>query len=219
MEARPGPDHAGIPVSPPASEARARAGAFAWLQRHVPCREQLEQNRWVRPFAHHLLRPELWRLTRRSVPRGVALGLFVGVMIPLAHFVVAAFIAIFIRANIPAAMLATFIGFPVIYVGLLAAAAKIGGLLLRVDAITASEPIAQAVDRFGDSPGIHHWLHRATALAHWVAGKGPSVILGLFVIATVLALTGYFGTSIFWRWWIGRKWRSRAAGTTQRLPA
>ena len=153
------------------------------------------------------------------MPRGVALGLFVGVMIPLAHFVVAAFVAIFIRANIPAAMLATFIGFPVIYVGLLAAAAKIGGLLLRVDAITVSEPITQAVDRLGDSSGLHHWLHRATYLAHWVEGKGPSVILGLFVIASVLSLTGFLGSSIFWRWWIGRKWRSRTAGVSRRLPA
>jgi uncharacterized protein (DUF2062 family) len=180
------------------------------MQRHVPTREQLEQNRWVRPFAHHLLRPELWRLTRRSVPRGVALGLFVGVMIPLAHFVVAAFIAIFIRANIPAAMLATFIGFPVIYVGLVAAAAKIGGLLLRVDAITTSEPFTQAMagSRFD------RWLHSVLVLARWVEGKGPCVILGLFVIATVLSLTGFLGSSLFWRWWIGRKWRHRTASAT-----
>lgn len=201
-------------MSPPASKS-AGAAAIAWAQRHVPSREQLEHNHWVRPFAHHLLRPELWRLTRRSVPRGVALGLFVGVMIPLAHFVVAAFVAILIRANIPAAMLATFIGFPVIYVGLLAAAAKIGGLLLRVDAITASEPVIEAID----PSAVHRWLHRAKHLAHWVEGKGPSVVLGLFIIATVLALIGYLGSSVFWRWWIGRKWRSRSARAAQRPSA
>lgn len=210
MEARPGPDHARISVS------AARAAALNWVQRHVPCREQLEHNRWVRPFAHHVLRPELWRLTRRSVPRGVALGLFVGVMIPLAHFVVAAFIAILIRANIPAAMMATFIGFPVIYVGLLAVAAKIGGLLLRVDAITASEPVTQAVGSFGNSSGLDHLLHRTLHLVHWVEGKGPSVILGLFVIASVLSLTGFIGSSLFWRWWIGRKRRLRNAVIMQR---
>lgn len=182
------------------------------MQGHVPNREQLEHNRWVRPFAHHLLRPELWRLTRRSVPRGVALGLFVGVMIPLAHFIVAAFIAIFIRANIPAAMLATFVGFPVIYVALLAAAAKIGGLLLRVDAITASEPITQAISGSGAHRLFEHCMH----WARWAEGKGPSVILGLFVIATVLSLVGYFGSSVFWRWWIGRKRRQRTAASAPR---
>lgn len=210
METRPGPDHEGTPVS------QRPATALAWIQSHVPCREQLEQNRWVRPFAHHLLRPELWRLTRRSVPRGVALGLFVGVMIPLAHFVVAAFIAILIRANIPTAMLATFIGFPVIYVGLLAAAAKIGALLVRVDAVTASEPVVQAI---GNS-GVDRLTHRCLHLLHWVEGRGPSVILGLFLIATVLSLIGYVGSSVFWRWWIGRKRRLRTAGAhNPRLPA
>ena len=187
----------------------SKGGLAGWVHGHVPTREQLEHNRWVRPFAHHLLRAELWRFTRRSVPRGVALGLFVGVMIPLAHFVVAAFVAILIRANIPAAMLATFIGFPVIYVGLLAAASKIGGLLLRVDPTTVSEPISQAIDSSGIDRIVAHCMH----WAHWAVGKGPSVIVGLFVIATVLSLVGYLGSSVFWRWWIGRKWRQRTVGT------
>ena len=178
------------------------------MHAHVPTREQLEGNRWVRPFAHHLLRPELWRLTRRSVPRGVALGLFVGVMIPLAHFIVAASIAIVIRANIPSAMLATFIGFPVIYVALVAAAAKIGGLLLRVDASTISQPIDQAID---DS-ALHHLAHALWRWLHWVLGRGPSVLLGLFVIATALALIGFFVSSLAWRWRVGQKRRSRTRG-------
>ena len=40
-------------------------------------REELAENRWMRPFAGRILRSELWRFTRRSVPRGVAIGLFV----------------------------------------------------------------------------------------------------------------------------------------------
>ena len=38
------------------------------------------------PDAH----PSLWRMTRRSVPRGVAVGLFVAVIIPFMHTVIAA---------------------------------------------------------------------------------------------------------------------------------
>ena len=48
-----------------------------WANRNMPKREELEHNRWVGPFAR---RPELWRFTRRSVPRGVAVGLLVGPM-------------------------------------------------------------------------------------------------------------------------------------------
>ncbi|MEO7247667.1 MAG: DUF2062 domain-containing protein, partial [Novosphingobium sp.] len=105
----------------------------AWMKGHVPTRESLGKNRWLRPFSRHLLRSELWRFNRRSVPRGMALGLFVGVMIPLAHFVVAAIVAVFVRANIPVAMAATFIGFPAIYVFIAAAAYKLGPWLLHID--------------------------------------------------------------------------------------
>jgi uncharacterized protein (DUF2062 family) len=176
----------------------ARLGA--WLHGHVPTREQLEANRWLRPVAHLILRPELWRFTRRSVPRGVALGLFVGVMIPLAHFVVACFLAVFLRANIPAAMLATFVGFPVIYVGLVAIAYKIGGFLLNVDALTKVQPITNAME-----------TTQTDKLLEMLSHKGLAVGLGLLIIASVLAMVGYVGTSFGWRWWIGRKLRLRRA--------
>ncbi|PIW54288.1 MAG: DUF2062 domain-containing protein, partial [Sphingomonadales bacterium CG12_big_fil_rev_8_21_14_0_65_65_10] len=39
----------------------------------MPSREEMAENRWLAPIAHRFLSPELWRFTRRSVPRGVAL--------------------------------------------------------------------------------------------------------------------------------------------------
>ena len=185
-----------------------KGGMVGWFQRHVPTREQLEKNRFIRPFAGRVLHSELWRFTRRSVPRGVALGLFVGTMIPLAHFVVATFLAVFIRANIPAALLATFVGFPVIYVGILALAYKIGNWLLNVDASTHIQPITQTMQatQTGDL------LERLT-------GVGLHTAVGLLIIATTLALVGYFATSLLWRWWIGTKRRRRLAEARARRAA
>ena len=170
------------------------------LTRAIPTRESLERNRFLKPFAHRLLRSELWRFTRRSVPRGVALGLFVGVMIPLAHFVVAAFLAVFIRANIPSALAATFIGFPVIYLALVALAYKIGELMLHVDAMTGIQPISETMQ----STQTDHLLQRIT-------GAGLDTALGLLVIASVLASLGYVVSGIFWRWWVARRRRTRLA--------
>ncbi|MEO6716503.1 MAG: DUF2062 domain-containing protein [Novosphingobium sp.] len=170
----------------------------SWVQRHTPTRQQLEKSRWLRPVAHLILRSDLWRFNRRSVPRGVALGLFVGVMIPLAHFVVAAFLAVFVRANIPAAMLATFIGFPVIYVGLVALAYKIGNFLLHVDAMTQIQPISNAMQ----TTQTDHLLQNLT-------GAGLSTAFGLFVIATVLSSLGYLITSVAWRMRVARKRQAR----------
>jgi uncharacterized protein (DUF2062 family) len=187
------------------SHKQGRGGLAGWFHRHVPTREQLERNRFIKPFAHRVLHSELWRLTRRSVPRGVALGLFVGVMIPLAHFVVATFLAVFVRANIPAALLATFIGFPVIYVGIVALAYKIGEWLLHVDASTAIQPLSETLQ--GTQTGT--LLERLT-------GAGSETALGLFVIATVLASVGYLVTSFAWRWWIGAKRKRRLAEAHER---
>ena len=176
----------------------AKTGVMRWFATHMPTRESLERNRFIRPFAGTVLRSDLWRFNRRSVPRGVALGLFVGVMIPLAHFIVAALLAEFVRANIPAAMAATFIGFPVIYVGLVALAYRIGEALLHADAATAIQPISHTMGATGSGD-----------LLQRVTGAGLSTAVGLFVLASVLASIGYLATSLFWRLWIARKRRAR----------
>lgn len=188
-----------------AGGSKRTGGVGGWFQRHIPTREQLERNRFVRPFAHRILHSELWRFTRRSVPRGVALGLFVGVMIPLAHFVVATFLAVFVRANIPAALLATFVGFPVIYVGIVALAYKIGNWLLHLDASTAIQPISETM----------HATNTGTFLER-LTGAGTETALGLLIIATVLSSVGYLVTSFGWRWWVGRKRRQRLAEARER---
>ena len=71
-----------------------------WVARNLPRREDMAKRRWIRPFAHRVLRPELWRFTRRSVPRGVALGALVGIIIPFAQILFAAILALPVRANV-----------------------------------------------------------------------------------------------------------------------
>jgi uncharacterized protein (DUF2062 family) len=187
---------------------QGKAGVAGWFHRHVPTREQLERNRFVRPFAHRVLHSELWRFTRRSVPRGVALGLFVGVMIPLAHFVVATFLAVFVRANIPAALAATFVGFPVVYVFLVALAYRIGTWLLHVDASTTIQPLSETMQ----VTQTGHFLQQLT-------GAGLDTAFGLLIIAVVLSCVGYFATKFLWRWWIGAKRRRRLADAHARRAA
>ena len=181
-------------------------GLLGWFHRHVPTREQLEKNRFIRPFAGRVLHSELWRFTRRSVPRGVALGLFVGVMIPLAHFVVATLLAVFVRANIPAALLATFVGFPVIYVFIVALAYKVGEWMLHVDASTAIQPISETMQ----ATQTDHLLLQLTGQPL------RDTAFGLFVIATVLASVGYLASTFLWRLWIAAKRRRRLADAKAR---
>src|SRR5206468_10800207 len=97
-----------------------------WLKGHVPTRETIDQYRLLRPFAPHLRHPSLWRLNRRSVPRGVAIGLCVGVMIPFMHTIIAALLAIPARANVAVAALFTLVVNPITIPFMYLAAYRIG---------------------------------------------------------------------------------------------
>src|ERR1044072_6363513 len=89
-----------------------------WLARpfasSMPSREQLAESRWIRPFGQRVLHSEFWRFTRRSVPRGVAVGLFVGVffLIPGVQIIGAALFCLPVRGNIPIAAGMTFLTNP-----------------------------------------------------------------------------------------------------------
>ena len=72
-----------------------------WISSQAPSRESFERSRFLRPFAQRVFHPALWRFTRRSVPRGAALGLLVGIffLIPGVQIAGAALLALPVRAT------------------------------------------------------------------------------------------------------------------------
>ena len=103
-----------------------------WWHANCPTRESLERSRILAPVAHRVLEPSLWRFTRRSVPRGVALGLFVGLflMIPGVQMAGAALFALPFRANIPVAAAMTFLSNPATTPLILMASVWLGNWML-----------------------------------------------------------------------------------------
>ena len=172
------------------------SGVGGWLRRQVPTRESIGRNRWLRPVAHRILTPALWRFNRRSVPRGVALGVLTGILFPFAHMPLAAVLALPARANVPVAVSTTLLNNPVTIGPILFLAYEIGHWILRLDANVPGRPIATNVDSHA-------------GLLHWIAAGGPAIIVGLVVIAAVAATTGYLLTGLIWRLRIARKWRNR----------
>lgn len=171
--------------------------SFRWALQHIPTREAIERNRYLRPVAHRILVPALWRFTRRSVPRGVALGLLTGILFPFIHMPVAAVSALPVRANVPVAVGTTLLHNPFTTVPIYWCAYEIGRWILRLDRTVPGAPIASNVKA---NVGWLHWL---------VAQGGPATIVGLIVMAVTLATAGYFISLLGWRLWIARKWRMR----------
>jgi uncharacterized protein (DUF2062 family) len=167
----------------------------AWCRRNMPTRESMESNRLLRPVAHRVLAPELWRFTRRSVPRGVVLGTIVGFLAPVAQTPIAALVALPFRANVPVAALTTFITNPLTTPLIWAAAIFLGRWVLHVDAVVPGQPVRDAA-----TSGWLHWL---------AADVGPPLVVGLLLLTTIASIIGYALSVFGWRWWIAHKWRTR----------
>lgn len=170
-----------------------------WVARNSPTREQLAQSRWMRPFAGRVLRSDLWRFTRRSVPRGVAVGLIIGIflMIPGLQIIGAALMSVPFRANIPVAAAMTFLSNPATTPFILVASIFVGNTLGFHADTTAFNALYQR------RAGAGEWFA-------WLASDAaPAMISGLVVIAFVAAAIGYFVSLFFWRWWQARKWKRR----------
>ncbi len=171
-----------------------------WLARNAPKREELAQSRWLKPFGSRVLHSEYWRFTRRSVPRGVAAGLFVGVflLIPGVQIVGSALLSLPFRANIPVAAAMTFLTNPFTTPFLLMASIWVGNQL----GFHADVAAFQALYARGASVG--EWL------AWLFSDAAPAIVSGVFLIAVASGAIGYFLSVWIWRWWTGRKWKRRA---------
>lgn len=173
-------------------------GMPGWIRKNMPQREEVARNRWLRPVAHRVLRSELWRFTRRSVPRGVALGMVVGILVPVAQTIVAAFLALPFRANVPVAAVTTFLTNPLTTPPLWVAAYYLGSWMLKFDSMTPDTEVTRQA---------HGWL--SDWLAWLLSNAAPATVTGLVTLALVGAVIGYFLSALGWRILIARKWRRR----------
>ncbi len=172
-----------------------------WIKAQAPRRETFERNRFLRPFAKRVFHPALWRFTRRSVPRGVALGLLIGIfaLIPGVQIAGAALLALPFRANIPIAAAMTFLSNPATTPLILIASVYVGDKVLRIGADYSQ---MQALIEKG--AGFVEWMS-------WLlSSAAPAMFAGLFIISVVSAALGYVIAAFFWRWWLARKWLKRS---------
>ena len=173
-------------------------------RRHAPTREELQRSKLLRPLGKRIWASELWRLTRRSVPAAVAVGLFVGIvlMIPGLQIVGAALMAVPFRANIPIAAGMTFVSNPATTPFFIIAAIEVGNRLGFHADLASFQALSAA------RAPLRDWL------AWLVSDAAPAMVSGLVMIGLGFAFAGYVLSLVVWRLWIGSKWRSRLHRTS-----
>ncbi len=174
-----------------------------YLRRVLPSHQSVLDNRYVARFGSRLQHHNLWHLHRRAVAGGVAAGMFAG-LIPGSNpvqFTAGALLAISFKVNLPLAMLVTLYSNPFTIVPLYWLAYKIGQLVL-FQSDGELPPVALVLE----GKGFMEWI--PTAL-HWLGSVGKPLLVGLPLLALLLALIGYFVTDWAWRLGVVWQWRQR----------
>ena len=173
-----------------------------FFRKYLPDPERIRQHRHLARFGTRLQHPNLWHLNRRSVSGGVAAGMFAG-LVPGSNpvqFAVGALLAIAFRVNLPVAVVVTLYTNPFTIVPLYVIAYGIGALIVPSDGATLTH-----------APGID-WSHLGVSIQvyfDWVLSLGKPLAVGLLVLATGLAVTGYVFVQIAWRAYVIFAWRRR----------
>ena len=192
------------PDVPPPVPGQQQSWVGRWAKNNMPSREQMAESRWIRVFGRfgpRVLHSEYWRFTRRSVPRGVAMGLFVGVffLIPGVQIIGAALFCLPVRGNIPIAAGMTFLTNPFTTPFLILASLPIGNLFgFHADGGAITDMYRSAAPGSPNGwPGSPRTPRRRSSSACSSS-------------RVVSALIGWLISIFVWRWWVARKWRRRA---------
>jgi uncharacterized protein len=182
----------------------------AWL----PKPETLQNNRWLRWMGPVLNHPGLWHFSRKGIALGLALGIFFGLLIPVAQIPFAATAAVVLRANVPMAVASTLVTNPITFGPVYYGAYRLGNAILGEP--PPDKPTAAALDAAQTEPAQtqgagdrwRRWLEQLTTV-------GKPLMVGLAVVATASGLAMYGLVSTVWilrtRWTRRKRLQTRLA--------
>ena len=164
-------------------------GFFQRFKSKMPTREQIHGNRWLGWLAPWLGHPRLWHWSRRGVAMGVALGVFFGLLIPIAQIPLSVGAAVVLRANVPAAAASTLVTNPITFGPVYFAAYRLGTW------VTGERLPEHAAD-----PATAHDINAGAGIWERLRAMGKPLMIGLAILATLVGLVTYGLITLIWRW-------------------
>jgi uncharacterized protein (DUF2062 family) len=159
-----------------------------YLRDRLPKPEIILNNKyllWMKPWLGH---PRLWHMHRGSVSLGIAIGAVTGLIPGPVQILLAA-------------AAGTFVTNPLTFIPLYMFAFSMG-------TVVTGEKISLLAPPDLSFSWTEPWLI-VPAMWNWFMSLGPSLLVGLAILAVLLALVGYFGTRIVWRIVVTRLWHRR----------
>lgn len=163
------------------------------LKSLLPTHDSIKKSRllsWLGPRIHD---PSLWHVNRRAVARGVAIGAFFGLMVPVAQIPAAAIASLLLRGNLWIAAVSTLVSNPFTYAPIYYFAYRLGASL--IGAPLPRDPGAISPDAVSAA-----WLGQISELWIWLTGIGQPLVVGMLIMAVCGSTLGYWGARLFWRY-------------------
>lgn len=161
------------------------------LRRYLPSPTRLRKHKALAPLGDWLYRPEIWHLHRRSVSGATFVGLFCAFLPVPFQMIVAAFLAVVSRVNLPISVALVWITNPLTIGPMFYFCYRLGAWLLGmregIDGITLEWEWL-----------ISNWSHIAYPL-----------LFGSLLCGWVVGVTGFVVVRIGWRLHVIKRWKER----------
>ena len=161
------------------------------IKRFMPDPALIREHKSLRFLGTLLHDPNLWHLNRHSVARAMAVGIFAAFIPMPFQMLLAAFLAVNVRSNMPISVGLVWLTNPITMPPVFYCTYKLGAWLMNVPARTLPDELT--------------W--------EWISGQLSTVwqpfLLGSVVCGVVLGALAYCLTMLYWRWWVSRKWKGR----------
>lgn len=161
-------------------------------------RKTIENTHSLHRLKKYFSDPALWKLNRDSIARGVAIGLFTG-LIPIMpfHMILGSILAIFSRANLPITLAATWVNNPITFLPLVYYTSKVGQLVLGEH----ESKVHVIIQEFTWKLGFNH----EAFFTSWLERFGKDFLVGLPFVAIGAAVLGYLIVILVWYVYAGIK--------------
>lgn len=187
------------------------------IKRLMPKPETVAGNRWLRWMGPSLLHPRLWHLSRRAVALGAAIGVFFAFITPIAQIPISAVVSMALRANVPAAVVATLVNTPPTFGPVYYAAWWVGAKVLGESVADDRRPelLAQTAASPSPSPGAPNAAPQTDQPSGWAKWSaklqhiGKPLLVGTVIFSVVFSALTYLLVNGVWHWRVRRKRRAR----------
>ena len=163
-----------------------------FLKKYLPNPETIRTHKSLKFMGDVIHEPNLWHMNRHSVTKAFAIGLFWGCMPMPFQMVVAAFLAVWLNANLPISVMTVWFSNPITMPPIFYFEYLVGTWVLGMPPLGFEYELTWA------------WLEER------LFSVGVPMYLGAVICGAVLSFVGYFVVNWLWKRSVRKRWAARA---------